>query len=338
VQTRWPHVAAVLAAVALAARAAHAQSGLSSQCAAQLFVSQDACQKAVDLYNFMAPQLGASITGGNAVIGNASTLGGFGHFTIGVRANIVRGQLPQTTSVSLSVTGPQSSNFAPKSQVLGLPTADAAIGIFKGIGVGLTNVGGVDALLSAFYVPNINQDPVSVTTTGGKLRLGYGVRVGILQETSLVPGITVSVLERDLPTVDLRARIGTSDSVRVTGLKEKTTAWRLAASKRFFLIGLTGGVGRDHYDSRADASAFIAPRNLGGGITASFNGGVASPSQAMTRTNVFAGASINFTLLRLAAEIGRVSGGNVADSFNSFGSKRADDPYTYASLGLRLGF
>ena len=334
-QIRWSHVAAVLVATAVVAVTARAQQGtVSPQCAGQASVSQDACQKAVDLYDFMAPQLGVSITGGNPVIGNASTLGGLGHFTAGVRVNVVRGQLPQTGGVSLNVTGPQSSNFAPKSQLLGLPTADAAIGIFRGIGVGLTNVGGVDALLSAFYVPSIDKDPVSVTTTGSRLRLGYGLRLGILQETSFVPGIAVSVLERDLPTVDLRARIGPSDSVRVTGLKEKTTAWRLAASKSFFVLGLTAGVGRDHYDSRADASAFIAPR----GPVPSFNGSVASPSQAMTRTNVFGGASLNLALVRLAGEVGRVSGGNIDAPFNSFGSRSADDPYMYASLGLRLGF
>ena len=257
--------------------AAHAQQGaVSSQCAAQLSVSQDACQKAVDLYNFMAPQLGVSITGGNAILGSASTLGGLGHFTVGVRANIVNGQLPQSSTINISITGAQSSNFSPKSQILGLPTADAAIGLFQGINVGLTAVGGVDALLSAFYVPDIDKDPVAVRTTGGRLRLGYGLRVGILQESALVPGISVSFLKRDLPTADLRARIGASDSVSVTGLKEKTTAWRLAASKSVVLASFTAGVGRDTYDSQAGASAFIAPRNLGGGITASFNGSVAS--------------------------------------------------------------
>ena len=292
----------------------------------------------MDLYNFMAPQLGVSITGGNAILGSASTLGGLGHFTVGVRANIVNGQLPQSSTINISITGAQSSNFSPKSQILGLPTADAAIGLFQGINVGLTAVGGVDALLSAFYVPDIDKDPVAVRTTGGRLRLGYGLRVGILQESALVPGISVSFLKRDLPTADLRARIGASDSVSVTGLKEKTTAWRLAASKSVVLASFTAGVGRDTYDSQAGASAFIAPRNLGGGITASFNGSVASPSQKLTRTNIFAGASLHFSLARLAAEVGHVSGGDVVASFNSFGSRRADDPYNYVSAGIRLGF
>jgi hypothetical protein len=330
------------------ANRAEAQGTVSPRCSATPYsggaptsdqISSDACQKAVDLFNFMAPQLGVSITGGNPVIGSASTLGGLGHFTIGVRANVVRGQLPQTGNVTLGITGAQSSNFAPKSQVLGLPTADAAIGIFKGVGVGLTNVGGVDALVSAFYVPNVNEDPVDVRTSDGALRFGYGARVGILQETSFVPGVSVSYLRRDLPTVDIRARVGPSDSVRVTGLKEKTSAWRLAASKGFTIVSVTAGVGRDSYDASADAGAYVAGRTLGGGVsTTALNRTVASASQKLTRTNIFAGASLNLAVVRLAAEVGRVTGGSVTTPFNRFGDRRPDDPYTYGSIGLRVGF
>lgn len=313
------------------------QGSVSSQCAAALFVARDACQKALDLYSFMAPQLGVSITGGNAVIGGAGTLGGPGHFAIGVRANVIQGQLPRADGVQLDLTQPRSSNFAPREKLGGLPTADAAIGIFRGVNVGVTNVGGIDALVSAFYVPDVGLEQVRVSTSGNALQLGYGVRVGVLQETSLVPGVSISYLRRDLPRVDIHASIGTADSVSVTGLKEKTSAWRLAASKGISLLGVTAGVGRDHYDSRADASAFVAPRSIGGIINVGFTGSVAQPSQELTRTNVFAGASLRLALVRLAAEVGRVSGGSIAAPFNSFGNRRADDTYTYGSFGLRVG-
>jgi hypothetical protein len=334
VQTR-SFVAGVLTSV-LAAAAAGAQGTVAPQCSTPIPVTTDACQKAIDLFNFMAPQLGTSITGGNAVLGSAGTLGGLGHFSIGVRANVLRGQLPQTDNVQLRITGAQRANFAPEEQALGLPTAEAAIGLFPGVNVGVTNVGGVDALVSAFYVPDVEEDPIAVRTTGGALKLGYGVRVGILQETSIVPGVSVSYLRRDLPTVDIRALIGTADSVRVTGLGAKTTAIRLAASKSIAIVGLTAGVGRDTYDSKANAGAYIAPRQIAPGISASFDGNVATVSQKLTRTNLFAGVSLNLSLLRIAGEIGRVSGGSVVDPFNSFGTRRADDAYNYASVGIRL--
>src|SRR5205823_2689698 len=71
-----------LLSVAVLAFAAAPAVAQSSQCpgsvnplsAAQ--ISQDACQQAIDLFQYMAPQLGAAITGGNATLGQGGTLGG----------------------------------------------------------------------------------------------------------------------------------------------------------------------------------------------------------------------------------------------------------------------
>src|SRR5438105_6671296 len=69
---------------------------------------QDACQKAIDLFQFMAPQLSIALTGGNATLGQGSTLGGLGHFSLGLRANVLRGDLPQfDNSNAPVVTGAQ---------------------------------------------------------------------------------------------------------------------------------------------------------------------------------------------------------------------------------------
>src|SRR5665213_4527049 len=58
-------------------------------------IAQDACQQAYDVYQFMAPQLGLALAGGNATIGQGSVLGGLGHFSVGVRGNVFNGKLPQ---------------------------------------------------------------------------------------------------------------------------------------------------------------------------------------------------------------------------------------------------
>ena len=70
----------------------------------QARASQDACQKAIDLFKYMAPQLGTSITGGNATLGQGGSLGGLGHFSVGLRVNAVQGSLPQIQNVTPSVT------------------------------------------------------------------------------------------------------------------------------------------------------------------------------------------------------------------------------------------
>ena len=50
--------------------------------------TEDACYMALDVFQFMAPQLGVSVTGGNATLGRGGALGGFPHFSVGVRGNV----------------------------------------------------------------------------------------------------------------------------------------------------------------------------------------------------------------------------------------------------------
>src|SRR6476619_6393727 len=129
--------------------------------------SQDACQMAVDVFQLLSPQLGLALAGGNAVLGSGSTLGGPGHFSIGLRANIFQGDLPDITSFPTpSTTGrvqhTGASALPASTTIVGLPTADAAIGLFGGVPLPLTNVGGIDLLLSATYVPAIGDSTSNV--------------------------------------------------------------------------------------------------------------------------------------------------------------------------------
>src|SRR6476620_338104 len=211
------------ALTALAATSVAAQTGVDTQrCPPgtvngfgvpdQQRASQDACQKALDVFKYIAPQLGVSITGGNATLGQTGNLGGFGHFSVGLRVNLVEGSLPQVQNVTPAVTGATSTQFETKSQVFPMPTADAAVGVFQEIPRALTNVGGVDLLGRAAYGPEFSNSGVDVHVPNGSLKFGYGARVGILQESLLIPGISVSYLVRDLPTVNLVGHTG-SDSL-----------------------------------------------------------------------------------------------------------------------------
>ena len=120
-------------------------------------IGQDACQQAYDIYQLIAPQLGLALAGGNATAGTGSVLGGIGHFSVGVRANVFSGLLPDS-ALTPSTSGAQRRTLPTKSQAFGLPTADAAIGLFSGFPLALTNVLGVDALISAQYVPSFSND------------------------------------------------------------------------------------------------------------------------------------------------------------------------------------
>lgn len=300
----------------------------------QTRASQDACQKAIDLFKYLAPQLGTAIAGGNPTLGQGGNLGGLGHFSAGIRVNVLQGSLPQVQNVTPSVTGATSTQFQAKDQYIPMPTADLAIGIFKGVPLPLTNVGGVDLLVSASYVPEFDNSGVSVKVPNGSLKLGYGARVGILQESLLVPGIAVSYLVRDLPTLNIAGNSG-SDSLYVNNFSMKTKAWRVTASKSLILFGLAAGFGQDKYDASTDVGAHVAARTVP--PTSAANAGPVSLSQSLTRTNIFADLSMNLLLFKLNAEIGQVSGGTI-NTYNTFSGKQPADSRLYGSVGARFGF
>jgi len=296
--------------------------------------SQDACQKAIDLFQYMAPQLGISITGGNATLGQGGTLGGLGHFSVGLRVNAVMGSLPQIQDVSPVVTGAVSSQYETEDQIIGLPTADLAIGLFKGIPLPLTNVGGVDLLVSAAYLPEFDGDGVSVRVPSGSLKLGFGARVGVLQESLLVPGVSFTYLRRDLPTTNITATTG-GDSLYVNNLSVETNAWRVVASKSLLMFGVAVGAGQDRYKSSSDIGAHVAARTAP--PTPATNVAARSISQTLTRTNVFADLTLNLLIFKLTGEIGQVSGGEI-NTYNTFNGKQAADSRVYGSIGARFGF
>jgi len=291
--------------------------------------AQDACQKAIDIFAFMTPQLGIGLVGGNAILGTGGALGGIGRFSIGVRGNATQGRVPQVANVNASVTGAVKSDYGVDQQIVGLPAVEGALGLFGGIPLGVTHAFAVDGLVSATYVPRFNASNIAVSVPDGSLKLGYGGRLGLLMESFATPSVSLTYLRRDLPSTSIVATSG-DDDISVSGIGVKTTAWRAVVGKSLGFVGLAAGAGKDKYDSRATGTVRVNEAGF------SVNGGPYDLSQQVTRSNMFADVSLNFPFIKLAAEIGRVSGGKI-DTYNSFSGKRADDPLTYASIGLRIG-
>ncbi|MBX6331981.1 MAG: hypothetical protein IRY91_09045 [Gemmatimonadaceae bacterium] len=321
---------AALAAVSTAAPAARAQQ-VDAQCSDISKVGAglaggDACQKAVDLYRYMNIQLGTLIAGGNATLGQGGTLGGLGHFAVDVRANVMRANVPDVAAAGVVVGPAEQSAYTTSEKWAAVPTADVAIGIFKGIPLGITSVGGIDALVNVSYLPEFTSNDVKVSVPDGSLKFGFGARVGLLKETALVPGVSVSYLRRDLPITNIDASISSTRSVSVHDLDLYTTAWRLTASKSFLFLGLAAGIGQDKYEADAD-------------VTYDVDGN--QPSQplhfetAPKRTNMFVSASLNLMLLKIVGEVGRVTGGELP-TYNTFDKKATDARY-YGSVGIRIG-
>jgi hypothetical protein len=290
--------------------------------------AQDACQKAIDIFAFMTPQLGIGLVGGNATLGTGGALGGIGRFSLGVRGNATQGRVPQVADVDASVTGAVKSDYAVDQQIVGLPTVEGALGLFGGIPLGVTHAFALDGLVSATYVPKFNNSNIAVSLPDGSLKLGFGGRLGLLMESFATPSVSLTYLRRDLPVTSIDATAG-DDDISVSGISVKTSAWRGVVGKSVGFVGLALGAGKDMYDSRATGAVQVNQGAL------SVNGGPYNLSQKVTRTNMFADFSLNFPFVKLAAEVGRVSGGTI-DTYNTFSGKRADDPLTYASVGIRI--
>jgi len=311
-----------------------AQKTVSSQCSS--VVTQDACQKAIDVFQYLAPQLGVIISGGNATLGVGGTLGGLGHIYVSGRANVVNSNIPRVDKVTPATTGARSDNYPTQSQIAGIPQADVAIGLFRGIPLGVTNVGGIDLLGSVSYLPSLDASGVHISTPNGSVKFGGGVRVGIVQESILFPGVSVTYLHRGLPTVDLSANDGGGDSLNLKNIDVSTDSYRLVASKSLLMLGLAAGVGQDRYSSTATGSGNVAARGVVGIGTPAEALGPISMKQKLTRTTYFVDATLNFPVIKLIGEIGRTNSVNIP-TYNSFAGAAPGSAQTYGALGVRFG-
>lgn len=337
------NVRVMLASLMLACSAAPAmmaQSAVDPRCTDPALVGssnegQDACQKALDLLNYMTPQLGTLIAGGNATIGQGGTLGGLGHFALSVRANAMRASLPDIDGAGVNYGNAQRSDYVTEAQWAALPVVDAAFGLFKGIPLPLTNVLGIDVLLNISYLPGLERAPLSLTTPDGSFKIGYGARVGVLQESLVLPGISFTYLKRQLPRTTLVASwdggaLSGADTARLENFDIGAKSWRLVASKNLLALSLAAGIGQDHYEADAAASYVVndpLQRYADGPINYAFD---------VTRTNVFLDVITNLALVKLVATVGHVSGGEIP-TYNNFDTD-ADASRLYGSLGVRIGF
>lgn len=302
----------------------------------------DACQQAIDFFKYMAPQIGTAMTGGNTTLAQGGALGGLRlglipRFAIGVRVNAVQGNAPDYNPTFAPLAGanappPASKQITTPNAIVPMPAVDVALGVFKGIPLPLTNVGGIDLLLSAAYIPNYNGDQFQLKPDNN-LAFGAGVRVGLLQESLLVPGVGFSYITRSLPktTITASQNLGTYNAAAtVKDLDLKSNAWRLTVSKSLLLFGLAAGLGQDKYDASTSISATITP-TVGSAQT------INTPAlkSNVTRTNYFADLSINLFVMKLVGSVGMVSGGDVP-TYNSYVSA-PDKSRLYGSVGVRFG-
>jgi len=323
--------------IAAGVLAAAISAPMQAQCSTQ---TADACQKAVDLLNFMTPQLSTALVGGNPTLGQGGTLGGLGHFSIDIRASGFSADLPKGDGVGLSTTGAKASTFNTKSQYFGVPSVDAGIGLYRGFSLGVTHIGGVDAIVTMTYLPNLSNSGSSggtnFTVNGSNEKFGYGFRLGLLEESAVTPGVSFVWTQRDLPAISLSDSISASTgagnasgTIALNNFTVNTSAWRVTAAKSFLIFGLSGGVGQDKYTANSTIATTVS------GVS-----GTGSEAQnfSMTRMNYFVGAYVNLFIFKLEGEYGQVSGGTVPAGVNNFAGVDPAKSRSYFTAGLRFGW
>jgi hypothetical protein len=295
----------------------------------------DACRKASDLFSFIMPQAGVALAAGNPVPGEGGTMGGWGKRAVALRVTAVDGRVPRNV-VPISVSGQAvASDFGAQRAPVPVPSVDAAIGVISGFPAGLTNVLGVDALLGATYLPTLEQDEFRLAPASSSFAFSYGVRIGALQESSLIPGVSLSYMRRKLPVTNLRYA-SANDTIAIRDLSSTANSLRLVVSKRVALVGLALGVGRDEIEGTASMGAVVNETVSSVPVRAS----VALPDMRskVQRNTAFVNASFGISILRVVGEFGWSAEGDSTPTLNTFGGRRANEAYRYGSLGLLVRF
>jgi hypothetical protein len=177
-------------------------------------------------------------------------------------------------------------------------------------------------LASATYVPNLDISSLKVTPSA-QYQLGYGLRIGILEQSLIVPGVALSILKRDLPSMDVAVKAKDA-TMSLSNYKVGSTSWRIAAQKNLLMLQAAVGYGQETYDATA---------RLGGTVGAL--GSINANSKLTEKQNTLYGSlGLNLLLVKVVAEVGQTSGGDL-NLLNPFDSNLTKKRY-FASLGARF--
>jgi hypothetical protein len=324
----------VVAGLLCAATAAplRAQGALDPQCAGGALLMQDACQQATDLFRFLAPQLGGVVAGGNALLGDAATLGGRGRWTAELRINTLLGGLPAVDALAPDTGSAQRHSIPIVDQPVALPLVSGAVGIESGmLTAGGARVGAIDVLVGAAYLPSIQA--AGLTLDAGSVALAYGLRVGLVEPATDGPSLVATWLHRDLPRLSIVGASGDS-RVEVRDVSVRTDAWRLVAGSSLGPVRLAAGAGLERYASVADVFVSLGESDCDAGEACSGRPFPDGFAQTLVRRAYFFDASLPVGATTLVLEVGRVSGGAV-ESYNEFVGQQPGSARWTGALGVR---
>jgi hypothetical protein len=293
------------------------------------------------------PQLGILIAGGNPTLGTASTggvrLGFLPRVSVTGRVNVVAARLPDIRDVADD--GTVTRQFRVPAPAVG---GNVSLGLTQGVGLApmLGGFGAVDLLGSVAVLPlGLLGDDFG----DNAFSWGGGVRVGLLRESFVTPGVSVSLMYRNLGTVrfgevcpgtetqdptDANRRICTQpgDLGEIAfGLANWST--RAAVSKRLLGLGATAGLGYDRFTTDADL-AFRVPQGVFGADPRHYR--FDDVRVRNDRWSAFANLSYTLLVGSLVAEAGWMQGAAPIQGFPARSDFDAREGTWFGSVGARL--
>ncbi|HEV2146385.1 MAG TPA: hypothetical protein VGR37_03120 [Longimicrobiaceae bacterium] len=353
------HIGCAAAAVALSAAPALAQ-GISAPCESISDASASAtCFTVAQAVESAQPQLGIVLTGGNPTLGTASAggirLGIVPRVSATAKANLVFVRLPDI------LAGSAGGAAQTLSRAAGIPvpalSGTASVGVYPGVSLAPTvgGVGAVDVLGSATWIPLGSFDVSGFSDDTPDFSYGVGARLGLLRESFITPGLSVSLMyhrlgtvsygdvcaepllggiteQRDGYTAQAGACMGGGDpgefSVDLVGWSS-----RGAVSKRLFGLGLTAGVGYDRFSSDASFGFRTrCPAGATGNCFARFSGLEVDND----RWSGFVNGSFSLLVATLAAEVGWLQGDTPIRGFPTASDFDPKQGTFFGSIGFRL--
>ncbi|HEX2081771.1 MAG TPA: hypothetical protein VHG08_28965 [Longimicrobium sp.] len=330
---------AFAAAAALFAAPAWAQNDIDTICDQFSGAVATRCATVAQAVDAAQPQLGILMAGGNPTLGTASTggvrLGVIPRVSLTARLNVVGARLPD---IRAEADG-EADKFTLPAPAVG---ANLSIGLTQGFSLApmLGGFGAIDLLGSVSVLP---LELLGDEFGDNAFSWGAGARVGLIRESFVTPGVSVSLMYRSLGEVSLgdvcSGSEGTEGNPRSCStadgdfgeLRFGLDNWsaRAAVSKRLLGLGLTAGVGYDRFETSADF-AFRAPD--GSNQIYRFDEiGVDND-----RWSAFIDASFTVLVGSLVAELGWMQGADPIEGFPDTSDFDPGEGTFFGSLGARL--
>lgn len=211
------------------------------------------CAQMVNSLTTVQPSVGIAFSGGNPVLGTATTIGTrlgiLPRVSATARANVALATLPDLFRGGYVTEITDANPALGAAPTLGVPVGslqgDVVVGLFNGISPGpmIGGIGSIDLLGSVAFLPQIDQVGLSKAITN----IGLGARVGILRQGLVVPGVSVSAMYRMMDEIAFGSIDDDDPGEFATDLR--TLSLRAVISKGILAFDFALGAGYDKYTS-----------------------------------------------------------------------------------------